>query len=228
MREHIKQQQAKVDSPSLSGSDCVAVAAEEEELSKSEPPEPTPSQTQVVGQAVTWEQQRRLVAAGLTRSLSEDTVGTHVSQARMRRLEENWRRPHANSGRMHHARFSLDCAVPLAGVSASEHAVLARGVSRRVASHLSSAALLPAETWRRTEIVYFVPCRINFMDTRWRFHGSHSRLLEDEHINLRKQVCRFIRKHKHVFEPLVDNGDVRNYVRLMRKNGEWGGSVELQ
>ena len=54
---------------------------------------------------------------------------------------------------------------------------------------------------------------------------------ENTHIVMREEACRYMVAHQEFFEPFLDeeeDGSFQNYIKLMLKNGEWGGHLELQ
>lgn len=54
------------------------------------------------------------------------------------------------------------------------------------------------------------------------FFGS-----ENTHAALRAEVCQYIEDHEEHFKFFLDNKTVQAHVALMRKNGTYGGNVEL-
>ncbi|KAG0303166.1 hypothetical protein BGZ98_006949 [Dissophora globulifera] len=54
------------------------------------------------------------------------------------------------------------------------------------------------------------------------FFGS-----ERDHAALRSEVCEYIGQHAEHFSPFLDNETVDAHVSLMRKNGTFGGNIEL-
>ncbi|KAF9579501.1 hypothetical protein BGW38_004218 [Lunasporangiospora selenospora] len=54
------------------------------------------------------------------------------------------------------------------------------------------------------------------------FYGS-----EREHAPLRAEVCRYIEEHAEHFRSFLDNVSVEAHVAQMRKNGTYGGNIEL-
>lgn len=50
---------------------------------------------------------------------------------------------------------------------------------------------------------------------------------EREHAALRAEVCRYIEDHEEHFKSFLDNETVQAHVAQMRKNGTYGGNIEL-
>ncbi len=54
---------------------------------------------------------------------------------------------------------------------------------------------------------------------------------QDTHVLMREQACKYMIAHQQFFQPFLDedqDGTFTNYVAAMRKNGEWGGHLQLQ
>ena len=48
---------------------------------------------------------------------------------------------------------------------------------------------------------------------------------------MREEACKFMQAHEEFFRPFLDedeDGTFQNYIKSMRKNGQWGGHLELQ
>jgi len=54
------------------------------------------------------------------------------------------------------------------------------------------------------------------------FHGS-----ESHHATLRAEVCQYIEDHEEHFKFFLDDETVKAHVAKMRKNGTYGGNIEL-
>ncbi|KAF8927609.1 hypothetical protein BGZ58_010290 [Dissophora ornata] len=50
---------------------------------------------------------------------------------------------------------------------------------------------------------------------------------EQDHAALRAEVCQYIEQHAEHFKPFLDNVPVEAHVAQMRKNGTYGGNIEL-
>lgn len=50
---------------------------------------------------------------------------------------------------------------------------------------------------------------------------------QDAHKEVRSEICNFIKTHENVFKPFIDIS-VEKYVDIMKKDGEWGGHIELK
>lgn len=54
---------------------------------------------------------------------------------------------------------------------------------------------------------------------------------ENSHVFMREEACRFMKDNQEFFQPFLDedeDGTFDNYLKAMRKGGEWGGHLELQ
>lgn len=48
---------------------------------------------------------------------------------------------------------------------------------------------------------------------------------------MREEACKYMQQNEEFFRPFLDedeDGTFQNYIKSMRKNGEWGGHLELQ
>ncbi len=54
---------------------------------------------------------------------------------------------------------------------------------------------------------------------------------ENTHMIMREEACKYMVAHQEFFEPFLDeeeDGSFKNYIALMKKNGEWGGHLQIQ